>query len=398
MSDRLFLYLTDHPDTPLWWLTAEQPEVATGTGDWAELSAWLAQRPERRARPCVVLLAASLATRLLVAIPGTQREKALQALPFALEELAIDEPEQLRITLADRPVSPGRWPVLLWDAPAASALEQSLAQANLTPLGVYSVAAVLPPPAAGEWRVFQLPSSRSYCVLTSAHEHFSFTPVAEATPTDSLAALAAATEPPPTAIDWVAPRSPAEWLRDWQHSLSHHTPPSAIAAPGSPKEQRWRRLWRQVAVAALLVVLLHLALTAWHTAQTNRQIQALNQQITADFHAALPQVTRLVNARVQLQQALDAQNSPQAKGFLALLAPFSAAFAAAHAADVSVKITALHFEGGALTIDLTANQFNSLDALQQQLKAQNSLRVQTRDAGITNGIAKMQLQLSPSQQ
>lgn len=402
MSDRLFLYLTDNPATPLWWHSGRQPR----SGDWSALGQWLAQHPEARARACTVLLPPTLATRLLVSIPGTQRDKALQALPFALEEWAMDDPERLRIALGDRPVAPGRWPVLLMETERAAEIEQHLAAVNLRPQAMIAVAAALPAPQAQAWRVFALPHSLHYCVLTSAHESFAFSPADGEPPARALAALAATSEPAPTAIEGALrtgddpsespPETPAEdqWPTLWQDTLIARTPPSLIAPQGAASARHWCRRWVQVAVAGLILVALNLLQSGLQTWQANRQIQALNQQIAADFHAALPQVTRLVNARVQLQQALDAQNSPQETDFLGLLAQFSRAFTAAQAADASLTITALRYEQGALTLDLTATQYSSLDSLQRQLKAQDGLRLETRDAGIVNGIAKMQLKLT----
>ncbi len=403
MSDRLFLYLTDNPAVPLWWHLGQQPL----SGDWAALGQWLSQHPEARARPCTVLLPPTLATQLLVAIPGTQRDKALQALPFALEEWAMDDPERLRIALGERPAAPGRWPVVLMDAERAAEIERHLAAITLRPQAMIAVAAALPPPEAQAWRVFALPHSLHYCVLTSALESFAFSPAAGEPPQRALTALAATSEPAPTAIDGAlsagddptesartTTQAEAPWPKIWQDTLSTRTPPSLVAPQGAASVQHWRRRWAQVAGVGLVLIGLNLLLSGLHTWQANREIQALNQQITANFHAALPQVTRLVNARVQLQQALDAQNSPQDTGFLGLLAQFSRAFSAAQAADASLTITALRYEHGALTLDLTATQYSSLDSLQRQLKAQDGLRLETRDAGIVNGIAKMQLQLT----
>ena len=347
---------------------------------------------------------------MLVNIPGTQRDKALQALPFALEEWAMDDADRLRVALSERPAIPGRWPVLLMDSERADEIEQHLNAINLRPQAMIAVAAALPPPQAQAWRVFALPHSLHYCVLTSAHESFAFSPAADEPPQRALAALAATSDPAPSAIDGAlsagddlnesAPTAPspvqaeAQWSTLWQDTLSTRTPPTLIAPKGAASAQQWQRRWAQVAMAGLVLVALNLLLSGLHTWQANREIQALNQQITANFHAALPQVTRLVNARVQLQQALDAQNSPQEAGFLGLLAQFSRAFAAAHTADASLTIAGLRYAQGTLTLDLTATEYSSLDGLQRQLKAQDGLRLETRDAGIVNGIAKMQLLLT----
>ncbi len=390
MSDRLYLYLTDNPTTPLCWHSLNESD----SGDWARFEQWLTAHPQARARPCLVLLAASLATRLLVSIPGTQRDKAVQALPFALEELAIDDADSLRLALGARPVAPGRWPVLLMNAEQAREIEQALQALNLRIEAMISMAAVLAPPEPDRWLAYTLPHTRSICVLTSGDESFGFSPMSDEAPEAALSTLAAASTPAPAGVDWATPLDMADWHQPAQARFGNHLPSLVTAADDGAA--LWRRRWRQVAVAALAVLALDLSATALHTWQANRQIQTLNQQITTDFHAALPTVTRLVNARVQLQQALDARQGAQTMGFLPLLADFSEAFSPIRTRDASLRLTALRFDQGALTVDLTADHYASLNTLQQTLGKQANLRLSTRDAGVVGGTAKMQIKLTPT--
>lgn len=87
-------------------------------------------------------------------IPGTRREKALQALPFALEDLVADDLSQLYPVLAERPLSPGRWPVLLVDADVRTRVLDALGHLNLIPQQLVAMADTLPQPEMGEFSVW----------------------------------------------------------------------------------------------------------------------------------------------------------------------------------------------------------------------------------------------------
>ncbi|HUM99662.1 MAG: hypothetical protein B7X12_06290 [Halothiobacillus sp. 20-53-49] len=421
MSDPILLFVTDLAATELLWCAPNAPPATQPLrGDWAALGDWLAERPERRALPVCVLLPDAGCSRMLVPIPGTSREKALQALPFALEEIALDEPEQLVSVLGLRPQAPGRWPVLLVNTALRAQVLAALDQLGLTPQQLLSAADVLPVPEPGEFTVWAQPASGSVTVLTGAHEGMAFPAMAGMNPAEQLAHILTRLEHPPTrvtlhseatqpanwpvAISFNPQPEPvlADWCRIWRTGLGTNQPLSAIESPRAASHQKSQRRWRQAAGVLLAVLGLMLINQSVDTWKKERLIQQLNQQIERDFHAALPDVTRVVNIQVQLQQALDARNAgAEADGFLPMLAYFGAAYRAALPEDPKLAIQSLQWSDQKLTLSLVAEKYTVLQKLFEQLKtspaAAGNFTVRQIDAGVDAGVAHMRLGLEQAQ-
>lgn len=422
MSDPILLFVTDLAATQLLWcppaaLTAPpQPQQ----GDWAALGDWLAERPERRNLPVCVLLPDAGCSRLQVPIPGTSREKALQALPFALEDLALDEPDQLVVVLGERPQTPGRWPVLLVNAAVRSQVLAGLSQVGLTPQQMIAAADALPVPPPGEFGVWVEPVSAGLCLITGAHEGMVLPACAGVNPTEQLAQLLPRLEQPPQrvvfhqkdalpqnwpegiAFDAEPEPTLADWCRLWRSGLNSNQPLSAIESPRAAGQQKSQRRWRQAAGVLLAVLVLSLINQSVATWQKNQRILQLNQQIDRDFHAALPEVTRVVNIQVQLQQALDARNSDaELDGFLPVLAYFGAAYRAALPEDPKLSIQSLQWQEQKLTLTLVAEKYTVLQKLFEQLKtppaAAADFIVRQMDAGVDAGVAHMRIGLEQAQ-
>ena len=179
MSDRLILFVTDRAATELhWW----QPDVPASTtpalsGDWARFGDWLSEMPWRRTSALMVLLPDGVCSRLIVPIPGTRREKAQQALPFALEDVLADDLSQLYPVLAERPTSPGRWPVLLVDVQVRTRVLDTLKNLNMVPQQLVAMADTLPQPEAGEFSVWADPVQGHLSVLTGPNEGMALAPL-----------------------------------------------------------------------------------------------------------------------------------------------------------------------------------------------------------------------------
>lgn len=422
MSDPILLFVTDLAATELLWCA---PAASTAPpqpqhGDWAALADWLAERPERRSLPVCVLLPDAGCSRLQVAIPGTSREKALQALPFALEDLALDEPDQLVVVLGDRPEAPGRWPVLLVSVALREKVLAALGQMGLTPRALIAAADALPVPLPGDFSVWVEPVSGCLSVVTGAHEGMVLPARAGLNPAEQLAQLlprleqqpqrvvfhqkGAAPQHWPDGIAFKAEPEPtlAEWCTLWRAGLNANRPLSAIDSPQAAQDRTVLRRWRQAALILLGVLGLSLVNQSVATWQKNQAIARLNLQIERDFHAALPEVTRVVNIQVQLQQALDARNAgAQSDGLLPGLVFFGAAYRAAQPEDPKLAIQAMQWNAQKLTLSLVAEKYTVLQKLFEQLKSPpaeaGNFIVSQIDAGVDAGVAHMRIGLEQAQ-
>lgn len=421
MSDRILLFITDHADQALAWSSSERGMGPPETGGWTEFERFIVAQPGRP--EVVVILSDHGVGRLLVPIPSAKRHQALQALPFALEDLAADEPAQVFSVLAEHPLAPGQWPVLLVDATRRDRILERLQALDVTVQTMVALADILPVPDGDAYAVWQEPFTDLIVVLTGPHQGFAVPVGDEAQdmreqigrilarltirpqrvrfhlPTESAQAQ---TEPP---ADWPAdvvcesvggPDTPA-WPALWQAGLARNQPLSMVAAPHQAQARLLRRRWRQVALAAMALLLLIMTgqgIMAWKMA---RQTDALQAQVVRDFHAALPQAKRLVNARVQLQQALDRRDSgPQRDQFLTALTAFGAVFHPLRAQDASLAIQSLRFADQQLTVEFTGQQYAVLQTLFDRLKAMSDLRVSQIDSGVEDGRAHMRLRIGPA--
>ncbi|MBD3816221.1 MAG: hypothetical protein IE913_07185 [Halothiobacillus sp.] len=411
MSDRLFLFVTDREATELHWWQSDAPASAASPlrGDWAAFADWLARSGLRRPVTLSVLLPDSVCSRLIVPIPGTRREKALQALPFALEDLVTDDLSQLYPVLAERPLSPGRWPVLLVDADVRTRVLDALGNLNLAPQQLVAMADTLPQPEAGEYSVWVDPVQGHISVLTGPHEGMALAPLPEHNAAEQLAEWLPRMTPAPqrgvfhlpleqppqwpegiafssqAAPDW------AQWHQIWATGLDRNRPLSAITSARAVSDQQWQRRWWQVGAAALVVLILMLVGQWIAISQMNRQAERLQAQITQDFHAALPQVTRMVNVRVQLQQALDQQNGANDDAFMPALAAFGSAYQAAKPKDAQLAIKSIRFDAKQLTVDLTAEKYAVLQQLLEHLEKNAPVDAKQIDAGVDAGVAHMRI-------
>jgi general secretion pathway protein L len=420
MFDPIILFVTDLTATELMWCAPAAAAAEPQRGSWAAFGDWLAERSERRVLPVCVLLPDAGCSRMQVAIPGTSREKALQALPFALEDLALDEPNQLVSVLGLRPQAPGLWPVLLVNASLRTQVLAALGQLGLAPSQMLSAADVLPLPEPGDFTVWAEPASGSLSVLTGAHEGMAFPARAGMDPAEQLAHMLTRLEHPPARVTlhMVAAQPPnwpaaiqfntqpepalAQWCGIWRTGLSANQPLSAIESPRAANHQKSQRRWRQAAGFLLAVLGLTLVNQSIDTWKKDRLIQQLNQQIERDFHAALPDVTRVVNIQVQLQQALDARNAGAASdGLLPMLAYFGAAYHAAQPEDPKLAIESLQWSEQKLTLSLVAEKYTVLQKLFEQLKtsptAVNGFAVSQIDAGVDAGVAHMRIGVEQAQ-
>jgi len=428
MPDRTLLYLTDDAGThlQLWRQQGDTAPQRLAMGGWDESAVTTALNAvAERGESLWVVMPAVWGSLLQVPIPSRRREQALQALPFAIEDLVVDDVEDLHLTLGGEPVRIDDgllWPVLVVNAARRRMLLEQLEKHGIRPQGLLHPLDLWPLPETNQWHAFLTEESGSLSVVTGAHAGFVL-PLPEGTrhPTEVLTAVLPQMQEsmarPEVIIGhgWgddvgakvedatafsaaelrIESRPAVDWPASWFAAITRNRPLSAIEPAGAGRRRVQRRQWAWVAVLLAMIgmtMTAERAISGWQAAAQSRQLQA---QISRDFHAALPNVKRLVNARVQLKQALAAvSGGGRHDGFLMAMTALSQGLKQARSKDHSLRLRQVSFRQGRLVADLQGGQYEAMQQLYGQLQQQGGLSVKRLDSGVEAGKAHMRLEIA----
>lgn len=333
-----------------------------------------------------ILVAPSEAVTLhRLALPSRKRSTWARAVPFALEDYLVEDIETLHFALGGA-VDGGYLPVAVVDRILLSAWLETCDQAGLTPAAVVPDSLLLPW-QNDEWSV--LLEARRALVRTGRWEGF-------ATERDNLAlllaqALAEAGETKPRRLRvWGAP---ATELAETGVELSpEDTPiePLALFASGYQPATvlnllqggysrqahwgRWLRPWRAAAALVGMTLLVQIAGQVYDYWRLQREVTALRTEIERTFKDALPEATRIVNPKVQMETRLRELAPSGGSGFLELL--YQGAQPLAHFPNVTLR--GLGYRDGQLDLALEGGDPAVLDRLRQQFERQPGLRMDMR--------------------
>ncbi|MGR8921205.1 MAG: type II secretion system protein GspL [Gammaproteobacteria bacterium] len=158
------------------------------------------------------------------------------------------------------------------------------------------------------------------------------------------------------------------------------------ASHGADARARAARWWRLTGVAALLALIAYPVLLWQATALLDKRERALSAANLATFRAAFPDVNRVVNARVQAEQALTAlrARAVATPAFLDLLSDFQQAYAVG--ADARTAVRTISFSGGVLEISVETADMAELERVRTALGAAGlgaeMLSAESTDSGV----------------
>ncbi len=333
-----------------------------------------------------ILVAPSEAVTLhRLVLPSRKRSTWARAVPFALEDYLVEDIETLHFALGGA-VDNGYLPVAVVDRTLLSAWLATCDQAGLTP------AVVVPDPLLlpwqnDEWSV--LLEARRTLVRTGRWEGF-------ATERDNLAlllaqALAEAGETKPrrlrvwgvpstelaeTGIELSPEDTPIEPLALFASGYQPATVLNLLQGGYSRQAHwgRWLRPWQAAAVLAGMTLLAQIAGQAYDHWRLQREFTALRTEIERTFKDALPEATRIVNPKVQMETRLRELAPSGGSGFLELL--YQGAQPLAHFPNVTLR--GLGYRDGQLDLALEGGDPAVLDRLRQQFDRQPGLRMDMR--------------------
>jgi general secretion pathway protein L len=325
-----------------------------------------------------------------VKVPGRNRQKLLRAIPFALEEQLSDEVENLHFAVGKAMVDDA-WPVVVISRHYMQALMDTIAGAGLDVQQVISELQAIP---VAEDEITVLLDGEIAMVRSGPFSGY----VADS---ENLGLLLAA-EP----RDEEAPL-PVLRLLLREHSQLPDT--EAVAAEtqvqqfaGDPliifargldasavnllqgafsRSGEWLRVvrpWRSTAALLLAGLLVSAVVTGIDYFRLSHESDQLRAEIEDTFRKAIPDVERIVNPRVQMEQQLEQvqRGLGAGGGFLGLLARSGTVFK-----DVQgLEVQGVTFRGGRLDVDLTVLNLQLLDELKQKLSQGGKLAVDIQSA------------------
>ncbi len=320
-----------------------------------------------------------------LALPSRKRSTWARAVPFALEDHLVEDIETLHFALGGV-VDDGHLPVAVVDRGLLRAWLETCDQAGLAPVAVIPDPLLLPW-RSDEWSV--LLEERRALVRTSGWEGF-------VTECDNLALLlnqalaeagdtkpqrlrvwgAPAAELAETGIELIQEDAPAEPLALFAAGYQ----PAAVLnlLQGAYSRQahwgRWLRPWRAAAALAGMTLLAQGVGQVYEHWRLQRELTALRAEIERTYKDAVPDATRIVNPKVQMETRLRELAPSGGGGFLDLL--YQGAQPLSNFPNVTLR--GLGYRDGQLDLALEGGDPAVLDQLQQQFDRQPGLRMEMR--------------------
>ncbi|HKJ07581.1 MAG TPA: type II secretion system protein GspL [Gammaproteobacteria bacterium] len=385
MAEQLLIRIGDADGGARWTVSdaAGRSAGAAGEGPLEEAAALAA------GRRVVVLVAAQDVLLTQVALPTQHRQRAVRAVPYALEEQVVGDVEDLHFALGPQQEA-GEFAV----AVVARALMDRW-QSQLRGVGI-SADLLCPETLALPWREDEwslwMDGPRA---LVRTGRYAGFEAEADLLPQMLPLALEEA-EPKPArlrlhgdaglaGVDLGEVECVTESSGDGLALLAAgpaEAGPFNLLQGSYSRRAQVSRLWRPWrATAALLGVVAVVGLTAMgvESYQLAQEQQQLQERISQVFRTTFPKVHRVVDARAQMAQGLEElQRSQQGggKGFLELLERTGAVL---HETP-DVRIEGLNYRSGQLDVKLSTKDLHTLDQLKQSLSRKAKLKVDIRSA------------------
>ncbi len=400
MAETLVIHCHDLAGNRVDWLIKGGLQILTGSGTLAD-TADLA-----RGRRVQVLIPASEALITQVAIPTKNRQRLLQAIPFALETELTQDVEQLHFAIGAT-AADNTTPVIVISRVRIEKWLSSLESQGIEPLGLYLDLLCLPRDE-DEWSL--LHEGELVQIHSSPNQGF-------------CADRENAAELLGIALQQAADNAPRK-LRVYQFDETGPTLPEGVESERirletaeqlinllanelQEKQQinllqgdykrvdkftlQWKR-WLPAAILTAVALLFSLTLNIFDYIHYQRKSQALDLQIHEVFKQAFPDIKRIVDPKAQMEQQLKAMRGG-ARGSAAQFAALFTPSAAIIKNSPDTRLENVSFRDGQLDLQLTIKELQALEKLKQTIE-EKDLSVEIRTANASGNQVTSHLRIS----
>lgn len=150
-------------------------------------------------------------------------------------------------------------------------------------------------------------------------------------------------------------------------------------------------VWLRVAALFLIFVLVSFGLKITEYFILQQQLTETNQSIEDNFKQAFPEVKRIINPRVQMEQRVKSLRSGGTSdpAFLKLLAAFSNEYRP----QEKIQLRDIQYRNNYLMIDINAESLQTLETLKQRITSQPGVTAEISSATSVGNIIEAQLKL-----
>ena len=326
-------------------------------------------------------------------VPGGSQARALQAIPFALEEQLADDVEKLHFALGSKDRD-DNYPVAIIDRSTMDTISEQCQEAGLRPTSIVPETLALPMLEAIDFdevswtalldedqAVIRLNGYKGFATDNSVAS-FMLEGAKGDLAEDASPLLTIYTTDPETNL--VVPGGVDTELRDCESRLALYaegltSEPNINLLQGSynPKTQfdkTWKP-WRWTAALAAVLVGTLFASKWFDYRALKAEESYIDGEIATAFESALPGV-RMQRPRRQVQDALSGNGTGNVSNFTNQLAEIAASLST----QPQTKVRTIGFRNGSFDLDLNTDAVPTMDALKSELSKRGALELTLRSS------------------
>ncbi len=374
-----FILIHYKPDHDLhYWVTGggHHPSITLAHGTLQDM------QPIARGKKVYIFLDANYTTIKSVKIPSKNRNKQLQAIPFALEDQIAEDIEDTFFAIGKTQAS-GQLPVI---AIKRNLLQQTIEffSSNGLKPDVISVDTLALPDNDNSWSVLldketaliKTANSQGYCCDRAILSDFLNALIDQSSePADPVKIYTKQDdEQAKSLLDTVDLKFDYENYNNHPlEILALNLQPSLInllQGEFSVKRENslsWLRPWKLTAVFAAIWISLHLAYTGFMAHQLEQQNLQLAKEIEREFKRAMPEARKITNMKTRVERKLKelkrGSTAASSQGFLEILDKTAVILSQ----QKTITINAAIYRGNQLDMDLSAKALQDIEQLKNQL-------------------------------
>jgi len=354
----------------------------------------------------VALIPTEYCLLLDVNLPGRNRQRLLNAVPYAVEEQFIDDVDDLHFALSPQSID-NHYTVAAIDREKFIELQKVLDNADLHPLFMLPDVLALKHDEVN-WTVLD-EGERQY-VRTGRYSGF-------VTNKDSLHTfLMASLKEAETKPRLIEVRTPAEKVYDWPESLEdipvvkkeydqestvllaceydRMSSINLLQGEFSRRESvsKHFRPWYSVAALLALWLVWQGGLNVFHYYQLTAQNKSLKKEIDQVYRKTFPGSRRVVNATLQMRQQLKKLRQQSGKSTTSMAEMLATAAPLLMTAD-GLKINNLRYQDGTMDLELELKNLQALDKLKEKLNERQEWKVEIKSASNRKDKVESRLQI-----